>query len=156
MTLQARDYKDPPIACYAITQFAQYSEAPPTLRASGGDYGGGSEAIMCEKRERKYIVRRLTPTECARLQGFPDCWGHPDIKQELTDEEAAFWENVRKVYAEANGKQYKPMKRETLLKWYNELHSDRSEYKMWGNGIALPCAAFVLEGIAKEIQRGGC
>ena len=23
---------------------------------------------------RKYIVRRLTPTECARLQGFPDEW----------------------------------------------------------------------------------
>ena len=101
----------------------------------------------------KYIVRRLTPTECARLQGFPDCWGHPDIKQELTDKETAFWENVRKVYAEANGKQYKPMKHETLLKWYNDLHSDRSEYKMWGNGIALPCAAFVLEGIAKEIER---
>lgn len=24
--------------------------------------------------EEEYIVRRLTPTECARLQGFPDDW----------------------------------------------------------------------------------
>lgn len=30
-----------------------------------------------------YIVRRLTPTECARLQGFPDTWGHPDKKRKL-------------------------------------------------------------------------
>ena len=31
-------------------------------------------AIENEKPPRKYIVRRLTPTECARLQGFPDEW----------------------------------------------------------------------------------
>ena len=31
-------------------------------------------AVECEKPTRKYIVRRLTPTECARLQGFPDEW----------------------------------------------------------------------------------
>ena len=28
-----------------------------------------------EKRmERKYVLRRLTPLECCRLQGFPDWW----------------------------------------------------------------------------------
>ena len=31
-------------------------------------------AVESEKPTRKYIVRRLTPTECARLQGFPDLW----------------------------------------------------------------------------------
>ena len=31
-------------------------------------------AVESEKPTRKYIVRRLTPTECARLQGFPDEW----------------------------------------------------------------------------------
>lgn len=31
-------------------------------------------AVESEKPTRKYIVRRLTPTECARLQGFPDWW----------------------------------------------------------------------------------
>lgn len=27
-----------------------------------------------DNNERKYVLRRLTPTECARLQGFPDWW----------------------------------------------------------------------------------
>jgi len=42
----------------------------------------------------RYIVRRLTPTECARLQGFPDKWGHPDKKDELTNGEYDFWLKV--------------------------------------------------------------
>lgn len=103
---------------------------------------------------RKYIIRRLTPLECCRLQGFPDGLGVPDAKDALSDVEADFWENVRKTYAEINGKSYKPMKRESLTKWYNALHTDSAEYKMWGNGIALPCAAFVLEGIAEALIGG--
>ncbi|WP_330697796.1 DNA cytosine methyltransferase [Lachnoanaerobaculum orale] len=31
--------------------------------------------------------------------------------------------------------------------------SDSAKYKMWGNGIALPCAKFVMERIAQELQR---
>ena len=42
-----------------------------TLRAS--DYKSASDLVV-EPKQRKYIVRRLTPTECARLQGFPDWW----------------------------------------------------------------------------------
>lgn len=103
---------------------------------------------------RKYIIRRLTPLECCRLQGFPDGWGVLDAKDALNDVEADFWENVRKTYAGINGKSYKPMKRESLTKWYNNLHTDSAEYKMWGNGIALPCAAFVLEGIAEALMGG--
>ena len=34
-----------------------------------------------------------------------------------------------------------------MLTWYNKLHTDSAEYKMWGNGIALPCALFVMQGI---------
>lgn len=66
--------------------------------------------VQMERTERKYVLRRLTPTECARLQGFPDWW---------TDG--------------ANG-------------------SDSNIYKMWGNGIALPCAVDVLGRIAKEVE----
>ena len=33
-------------------------------------------------------------------------------------------------------------------KWYNGLHTDSSEYKMWGNGIALPNALYVMSSIA--------
>lgn len=98
---------------------------------------------------RKYVVRRLTPTECARLQGFPDTWGIPDYKLEMTEEESIFWENVRQTYLHVNGKRYTKFKtKDKLIRWYNRLHSDSSEYKMWGNGIALPCASFVMNGIA--------
>ena len=63
-----------------------------------------------EQSNRKYVLRRLTPLECARLQGFPDWW---------TDG--------------TNG-------------------SDSAIYKMWGNGIALPCAADVIGRIAKTVE----
>lgn len=97
------------------------------------------------KPPRRYIVRRLTPTECARLQGFPDDWGH---LAPYNPDDAEFWEQVRKTHAEVMGKSYKPMK--DIKKWYENLHTDSAEYKMWGNGIALPCAEYVLRGIAEH------
>jgi DNA (cytosine-5)-methyltransferase 1 len=106
-----------------------------------------------EKPYRKWIVRRLTPVECARLQGFPDHWGVPEHKDRMTQEETAFWEYVRKTHCLITGKTYKPMKTmERLVRWYNNLHTDSAEYKMWGNGIALPCAAYVMGRIAEEVQ----
>jgi DNA (cytosine-5)-methyltransferase 1 len=75
--------------------------------------------------------------------------GHPDHKDSLTDEEYAFWLNVRNTHAMINGRAQKQYTREQMLKWYNGLHTDSAEYKMWGNGIALPCAAFVLGQIAR-------
>ena len=100
----------------------------------------------------RYIVRRLTPTECARLQGFPDAWGHPDNKDSLTDEEYSFWLDVRNTHAAINGKAVKEYTREQMLKWYNSLHTDSAEYKMWGNGIALPCALYVMQGIEDALK----
>ena len=71
----------------------------------------------------------------------------------MSEEEAAFWEKVRKTHAEVRGKQYRPCaSRMALLKWYNKLHTDSAEYRMWGNGMALPCALYVMEGIAIEMQ----
>ena len=98
----------------------------------------------------RYIVRRLTPTECARLQGFPDKWGHPDKKETLTDDEYRFWLEVRNTHASINGKAVKEYTKEQMLTWYNKLHSDSAEYKMWGNGIALPNALYVMQGIVGE------
>lgn len=105
---------------------------------------------VIDKENIEYIVRRLTPTECARLQGFPDRWGWIDHKDEFTDEEYSFWLNVRNTHAEINGKAVKDYSKDQMLKWYNGLHSDSSEYKMWGNGVALPCVRFVLKGIAEH------
>lgn len=105
--------------------------------------------MMGGKPPRKYIIRRLMPLECCRLQGFPDGWGVPDHKDRLSDEELAFWQGVRDTYAKINDKPVRRYKADAMVKWYNGLHTDSAEYKMWGNGIALPCAAFVLRGIAE-------
>ena len=76
------------------------------------DYKDFTDVVQEEHmEERKYVLRRLTPTECARLQGFPDWWVDG-----------------------AEG-------------------SDSAIYKMWGNGIALPCAADVIGRLAKELDK---
>lgn len=69
--------------------------------------------ITLEQAEPVYAVRRLTPLECCRLQGFPDDWAK-DIP-----------------------------------------HSDAQEYRMWGNGMALPNALYILEGIADAFAKEG-
>ena len=105
------------------------------------------------KPPRRYIVRRLTPLECCRLQGFPDGWGDIPLLETMSDADAKLWEDVRMTYAGAMGKAYRQFKdKDALVKWYNKLHTDSAEYKMWGNGIALPCAVFVVQGIAECVS----
>jgi DNA (cytosine-5)-methyltransferase 1 len=60
--------------CFSSSSFGGLKEGVGTLRAQGGDNGGGSESLVVSERSVRYIVRRLTPTECERLQGFPDGW----------------------------------------------------------------------------------
>lgn len=105
-------------------------------------------SAVAYKNEIRYIVRRLTPIECARLQGFPDLWGHLDKKESFADEEYKFWLEVRNTYARINNKTVKDYTKVQMLTWYNKLHTDSAEYKMWGNGIALPNALYVMQGIA--------
>ena len=121
----------------------------PTLLARGYK---DPHLISYQETQVRYIVRRLTPTECARLQGFPDDWAHPDHKEDLSDEEYRFWLDVRNTYAAINGKPQKDYTKAQMLTWYNKLHTDSSEYKMWGNGISLPTALYVMQGIAEECQ----
>ena len=100
----------------------------------------------------RYIVRRLTPTECARLQGFADGWGDIDTKDSFTPEEYRFWLDVRNTHAAINGKVVKEYTEHQMLTWYNKLHTDSAEYKMWGNGIALPPALYCMQGIASALM----
>ena len=153
-SVKARDYKDATDLVCGVDcrNMNEYPELYPTLQAkpNGGQSLNYSGAVRV-----KYIVRRLTPLECCRLQGFPDGWGDIQRMETMTAADAKFWENVRMTYAGVMGKKYRPFKdRDALVKWYNKLHTDSAEYKMWGNGIALPCAVFVMQGISDTRMSG--
>ena len=141
---------------YQNTGIGWWNESPvgATVRTPCG--GDSTLANVCvEKNNTRYIVRRLTPTECARLQGFQDDWGHPDHKEDFTEEEYRFWLNVRNTHAAINCKQKKDYTKAQMLPWYNKLHTDSGEYKMYGNGIALPCALYVMQGIKEVLIHDG-
>lgn len=100
---------------YIQPSFGEFRESDKgqTMKASDGKRVDAGAIIIERLPARKYIVRRMTPLECCRLQGFPDGW--------------------------CDGVE----------------GSDSAQYRMWGNGIALPCAADVLGRIAKAVEKGG-
>ena len=95
----------------------------------------------------EYIVRRLTPTECARLQGFPDWWCDDLGTEDPTGEETDFWTDVFETHRKVITGASKPKTDAQIRRWLKNPHSDSAEYKMWGNGVALPNVVFVLAGI---------
>ena len=94
-----------------------------------------------------YIVRRLTPTECARLQGFPDWWCDGLGTPEPTEEDIAFWTEVFETHRRVITQAGKPKTRAQIEKWLKAPYLDSAAYRLWGNGVALPCVWFVLAGI---------
>ena len=154
-TLMARDFKDPTAVCYGIgrdtfnqSKNARFSptfdeELQPTLVAKGPG------AI-----QNGYTVRRLTPTECARLQGFPDWWCD-DLGIEPTTDDLRYWYDVFETHRRIVGGSSKPKSLKQIAKWLRDPHSDAAEYKMWGNGVALPCVVFVLSGIVWSARSCG-
>ncbi|MFR7894128.1 MAG: DNA cytosine methyltransferase [Dysosmobacter sp.] len=131
---------------YAMTtgSYAQVEETSPTLMAR--DYKDPTAV------NSGYTVRRLTPTECARLQGFPDWWCAGLETPEPTREDIAFWTEVWETHRRAVNPSVKPKTERQIVKWLKAPYSDAAEYKMWGNGVALPCVWFVLSGIVFSTQ----
>ena len=97
----------------------------------------------------KYRVRRLTPGECARLQGFPDGWCAGLETPEPTEEEIMFWQCVFETHRRDVTHATKPKTRKQIVKWLRHPYTDSAEFRLWGNGVALPCVYFVMAGIAK-------
>ena len=71
---------------------------------------------------------------------------------EPTDEDIAKWREVFHIHAKAMGKTTKPKTDNQIRKWLQNPRSDSAEYKMWGNGVALPNVYFVLSGIMYYAQ----
>jgi len=111
--------------------------------------------LINDKGCADYTVRRLTPTECARLQGFPDWWCSDLGIDNPTMKDLQVWYDIFEMYRKATGKYTKPKTLKQISKWLKNPHSDSAEYKMWGNGVALPNVCFVLSGIVWYTQLEG-
>lgn len=165
---------------FSQDSYTKYSENDKcgALRAAEGMYGGGSETLVYSTSKNsshtdaeeniantlvatdykdpptvnspEYIVRRLTPTECARLQGFPDWWCDGLESENPSEEEISWWANAFETHRKVVGESTKPKTRNQIIKWLKNPHSDSAEYKMWGNGVALPCVDYVLRGIVES------
>ena len=98
------------------------------------------------------LVRRLTPKECGRLQGFPDYWCDNLGIENPTDEDLSFWREVFDKDAEIKGLKKKKTDKQ-ILKWLKNPHTDSAEYKMWGNGIALPCAIYIFKSLVNTANK---
>lgn len=70
--IRSRDYKDPNIVCYDARGNGD-GMLSPTITGDHNSRITDYTAVVIEKIIR-WIVRRLTPTECERLQGYPDGW----------------------------------------------------------------------------------
>lgn len=154
-TLMARDYKDPT----TIAPVPHLNEGVMGTVATGAHPSGfnGQDAfndrLVIDNPEAQltpvtYTVRRLTPTECARLQGFPDWWCRELGTENPTEEELAFWVDVFETHRKIVTHAKKPKTEKQIRKWLADPYTDSAEYRIWGNGICLANAFFVLAGIA--------
>jgi len=95
-------------------------------------------------------VRMITPLECARLQGFPDWWTDNLTDSEPSDAEVRKWQGIFAEWCDINRKKHKTPAQ--VRKWLQTEPNDAVKYKMWGNGVALPCVVFALAGIVWEVN----
>ena len=94
-----------------------------------------------------YAVRRLTPQECARLQGFPNQWCSDLASENPTEEEIDRWAAIFEEYRKVAKPDSRSKSRKMVQKWLQDPYRDAAEYRLWGNGICLNVAVFVLAGI---------
>jgi|GEM_PF-3263127 len=134
-TLLADSASYTPVIMYSnpgyTKRFSEVSAAPARLAYYG--MGGNNTPVVLQNG-----VRKITPLECARLQGFPDDWTDNLETNEPTEEDLLFWRDYH------SGKTDKQ-----IIRRLKKPYSDSAAYKMWGNGVALPCVYYVLLGITR-------
>lgn len=148
-TLMARDYKDPPLvnSAYGFDPMQKAEGTGFQEEVAATVVNGSSPGHHAAVVEADYYVRRLTPVECARLQGFADWWCKGLGTAEPSEADIAYWSEVWETHRRVVSKANKPKTRNQIIKWLKNPYSDSAEYKLWGNGVALPCVFFVLSGI---------
>lgn len=154
---------------FTNSSFGGFVKGVGALRASGGDYGGGSENLAVLRRVncnwikdqyyipshitdvpcRTYGVRTLTPTECERLQGFPDNWTRLAPISKMSKDDIMFFTDLYINDKKIRNVTYKVPAEKQLLKWYNSLDNDMRRYKALGNSVAIPCVIRALANIPR-------
>ncbi|MEG1195126.1 MAG: DNA cytosine methyltransferase [Clostridia bacterium] len=160
-TLEARGFKDPPVVgrpAYSLDRAAYNQGANAQFGISIEEeqaqtlVSQGPNAVAQPIPSCDYLVRRLTPGECCRLQGFPDGWTENLGTKEPADEEIHWWAGVFEAWRKAQGKSSRPRSRNQMIKWLKNPRTDAAEYKAYGNSVAVPCVFFVLAGIAWAVS----
>lgn len=116
------------IASVDCRNFCEGGEINWTLQAKES---GGQSLNLQNTVRTGMIVRRLTPMECERLQGFPD-----------------HWTDIGEWYDSQTGEGY----------WFDSLGkrhktADSPRYKVLGNSIALPFWDFLAKRISAQYLR---
>ena len=105
------------VMVYGHSSFGNYKEGIGSSQAAGGDNGGGSENLVTAHSTQQYdmqdkcqYVRRLTPLECERLQGYPDGWTSIPGASDSSRYKALgnsialpFWEHLAHRFADIGG-----------------------------------------------------
>lgn len=131
-------------ACFTSGKNAKYSpnikeEINATLMAEGPG------AVSAPQTE--YLVRRLTPGECCRLQGFPDGWCEDLESPDPSERDVERWTDIFEEHRQAVGTPVRSKTKTQIVKWLKNPNSDTAQYKAYGNSVAVPCVFFVLAGI---------
>jgi len=113
---------------YTLQAFGVYKESEQASALKQRDYkdatdlilSGGGSTEMGEEKKAKMVVRRLTPLECERLQGFPDGW--TDIGE---------WTDTKgKVHQPADSPRYKALGNSIAIPfWFYLLRRISAQYE---------------------------
>ena len=113
---------------FSFQAIGQYKESNQASSLKQRDYKDATDLILKGGGNLNTAVRRLTPLECTRLQGFPDGWvdiGEPDEKGDY-------------YYTDTTGKRKKV--------------TDSAKYKALGNSIALPFWRYLARRIMAQYE----
>lgn len=156
----------------------QVTDKTGPLVASGYAKNGTQEAMNgMNVVEPEYIVRRLTPTECERLQGYPsflefdvarmnddeyaaccEVFGKIDDKQTILDYSAGGYIRalcgrgigIARVLQIVHERGWTDIGEWTDAKGKKHKPADAPRYKAIGNSIAVSCWRFIVQGISAQ------
>lgn len=162
--MRSRDYKNPQVVVsreiahhqtvYDASRrhgYEPFGDICETVQAHYGT-GGGNVPMVIErslKMTEEYIVRRLTPLECERLQGFPDGW--TDIGDWIDSK-------GRVHKGESDAPRYKALGNSIALPFWEWL-AKRMVAQLKQDGVEHPTMASLFDGIGGfplVFSRAGC